>query len=88
MKAPLEREGHLNASRSPAHHHYLKRGIQAVLAGLHGWDPETCDVDRFQALMDAPSTASWGDGSVTLAPDDVRFAISNPPVLSVPPESR
>ena len=39
---------------------------KAVLAGLHGWDPETCDVDRFQTLMDAPSIATWGDGSVTL----------------------
>jgi len=46
---------------------------KAVLAGLHGWEPETCDVDRFQTLMDAPSIAPWGDGSVTLSPDDVRF---------------
>jgi len=46
---------------------------KALLAGLHGWDPQTCDVDRFQTLMDAPSTTPWGNGSVTLSPDDVRF---------------
>lgn len=49
---------------------------QAVLAGLHGWDPETCDVDAVHAL---PTTLAenprvpWGGGSVTLTPDAVRF---------------
>jgi len=46
---------------------------KAVLAGLHGWDAETCDVDAFQALMDEPATTIWSDGSVVLHPEDVRF---------------
>jgi len=45
----------------------------AVLGGLHGWNAETCDVDAFAALMDGPTTASWGAGSLRLDPEDVRF---------------
>ncbi|MHC4956626.1 MAG: L-serine ammonia-lyase [Planctomycetota bacterium] len=46
---------------------------KAVLAGLHGWEPESCDVEAFAALLDGPSDAAWGDGTVTLSPGDVRF---------------
>jgi L-serine dehydratase len=50
--------------------------LQAVLAGLHGWEPESCDVDAVhalpQTLAERPLVA-WGPGAVALAPDDVRF---------------
>lgn len=50
--------------------------LEAVLAGLHGWDPETCDVDAVHALVrtleEQPSVA-WGAGRVDLRPRDVRF---------------
>ena len=49
---------------------------QAVLAGLHGWKPETCDIDAVHALPENlaqdPSVA-WGDGATRVRPDDVRF---------------
>ena len=49
---------------------------QAVLAGLHGWDPETCDLDQVHAL---PATLArdpqvpWGDGRTSVRPEDIRF---------------
>jgi len=49
---------------------------RAVLAGLHGWEPETCDVDRFHALPEtlaADPRVPWGDGTTRVAPEDVRF---------------
>jgi L-serine dehydratase len=49
---------------------------QAVLAGLHGWDPETCDVDAVHALpttLAAAPVLALGATTVPLAPDDVRF---------------
>ncbi len=48
----------------------------AVLAGLHGWDPETCELNAFHAL---PQTLSrdprvpWGNGVVSVKPEAVRF---------------
>jgi L-serine dehydratase len=49
---------------------------RAVLAGLRGWHPDTCDVDELLALsgpdagvIDVP----WGSGTVPLGPDDVVF---------------
>jgi L-serine dehydratase len=47
-----------------------------VLAGLNGWDPETCDIEAFHALRatlaDDP-VIGWGDSTVGLNPDCVRF---------------
>ncbi|MHC4818060.1 MAG: serine dehydratase beta chain, partial [Planctomycetota bacterium] len=54
---------------------------QAVLAGLHGWDPETCDLDAVHAL---PTTLArnpripWGDGQTKLRPEDIRFLPYHP----------
>ena len=48
----------------------------AVMAGLHGWEPETCDVDAFHALPDilaADPTVPWGDGTTRVQPNAVRF---------------
>jgi len=49
---------------------------QAVLAGLHGWAPETCDIDVVHALPErlaADATVVWGDATVAIPPDSVRF---------------
>jgi len=49
---------------------------KAVLAGLLGWDPETCGVDAFATLPDALRAdpgISWGGATIRLDPDDVRF---------------
>src|SRR5262245_59611153 len=49
---------------------------QAVLAGLHGWDPETCDVDAVHALptrLAADPTVPWGAGTTEVRPEAVRL---------------
>jgi L-serine dehydratase len=49
---------------------------KAVLAGLHGWEPETCDIDAFQSLNEtlaADPRIPWGEGTVNVGPDAVRF---------------
>ncbi|MEM8883739.1 MAG: L-serine ammonia-lyase [Planctomycetota bacterium] len=46
---------------------------KAVLAGLLGWDVETCDVDAFQELPETLREAPWGSGVVPLSIDDIRF---------------
>ena len=46
---------------------------KAILGGLHGWHPESCDIDAFQALMDGPTTTEWGTGTLRLDPRDVRY---------------
>ena len=46
---------------------------KAVLAGLHGWDPETCDVDAFRDLLTTTRSVAWGAGEVPLTVADVRF---------------
>jgi L-serine dehydratase len=49
---------------------------RAVLAGLHGWNPETCDVDAFQTLTHSLSEdpwIDWGAERIKLHPDDVVF---------------
>ncbi len=49
---------------------------RAVLAGLLGWDPETCDVDAVQVLpqtLEANPEIPWGAGRVRLPPESVRF---------------
>ncbi|MHC4550348.1 MAG: L-serine ammonia-lyase [Planctomycetota bacterium] len=49
---------------------------RAVLAGLCGWDPETCDPDAVDALprtLAAAPRVAWGDATVTVRPEDVRF---------------
>lgn len=49
---------------------------RAVLAGLHGWDPETCDVE---AVHDLPARLAvdpqiqWGAETIRVNPDAVRF---------------
>jgi L-serine dehydratase len=48
----------------------------AVLAGLAGWDPMTCDVDALRELpraMEAGRRIPWGDGELELGGDDVVF---------------
>ena len=50
--------------------------LPAVLAGLMGWEPETCDVDAVHAL---PATLAkdpwvpWGEGRTRIEPEAVRF---------------
>ncbi len=49
---------------------------KAVLAGLRGWEPETCDIDAVQSLLESQAIepeVPWGDGSVDIRPDDIRF---------------
>ncbi len=49
---------------------------RAVLAGLLGWEPETCDIDAFQALTETLASqpgVAWGSGSTRVHPDAVRF---------------
>ena len=49
---------------------------RAVLAGLLGWDPATCDVDALLALPDHLASSegiAWGASRVRLHPDDVVF---------------
>ncbi len=58
---------------STGHGHGTDR---AVLAGLCGWQPDTCDVDALldlpAALRERPETR-WGADAVRLSPDDVIF---------------
>jgi L-serine dehydratase len=49
---------------------------RAVLAGLLGWDPATCDLDALQALPERLANdphVPWGTRRVALHPDDVVF---------------
>jgi len=49
---------------------------RAVLAGLLGWHPDTCDVEALLALADtmaATSEIPWGAGTVRLKAQDVVF---------------
>ena len=49
---------------------------RAVLAGLLGWDPATCDVDELLALparLEATDGIEWGEATVPLKPQDVVF---------------
>ncbi len=49
---------------------------RAVLAGLLGWDPATCDVDELLTLPErlrASEGISWGGTRVRLRPEDVVF---------------
>jgi len=49
---------------------------KAVLAGLLGWEPETCDIDDFQALPEtlrAQGCLSWGRDFVPFTPTDIHF---------------
>ncbi|MEE8106274.1 MAG: L-serine ammonia-lyase [Planctomycetota bacterium] len=49
---------------------------RAILAGLCGWEPETCDVDDVQGIVErlaADPRVAWGDASVEVRPEDVRF---------------
>ncbi|HLU39300.1 MAG TPA: serine dehydratase beta chain, partial [Planctomycetota bacterium] len=60
---------------------------RAVLGGLLGWEPETCDPDALLALPDRlrrEPVVPFGDGAVTLAPDDVVFAPADLPDYAVP----
>ncbi len=66
----VELKGSLSAT---GHGHGADR---AVLGGLLGWHPDTCDVD---ALLDIRATLGprpeipWGAGGVRISPDDVVF---------------
>jgi len=49
---------------------------KAVLAGLHGWEVEICDVDDFQALPEKLARdprVPWGAAAIDIRPGDVRF---------------
>lgn len=49
---------------------------KAILAGLHGWEPESCDIDAVQALpqtLAADPRIPWAEGMTRAHPDDVRF---------------
>jgi L-serine dehydratase len=48
---------------------------RAVLAGLRGWDPATCDVDALLGLAsdDRPRDVPWGAGAVPISRKDVVF---------------
>lgn len=53
---------------------------RAVLAGLCGWEPETCDPDALLALperMATPTPIAWGQGRVELGAEDVVFALAS-----------
>ncbi len=46
----------------------------AVMAGLHGWHPESCDVDAVHALpqtLAGDPRVPWADGSTRVRPEDV-----------------
>jgi L-serine dehydratase len=50
---------------------------RGVLAGLLGWEPESCDPDAVQSLPETLARAprvAWGESEVTLRPEDVVFA--------------
>ncbi|UCF21663.1 MAG: L-serine ammonia-lyase [Gemmatimonadota bacterium] len=49
---------------------------KAVMAGLHGWEPETCEVDAVHALptrLAADPKVPWGAGTTVVRPEDIRF---------------
>ncbi len=49
---------------------------KAVLAGLQGWEAETCDIDALAALPEtlaADPQISWGRGLTRLHPQSIRF---------------
>jgi L-serine dehydratase len=49
---------------------------RAVMAGLMGWHPDTCDVDALLALpetLESERAISWGEGRVPFTPADVSF---------------
>lgn len=49
---------------------------RAVLAGLCGHEPESCDADRLLTIdeaLRADPVVGWGDASLRLHPDDVKF---------------
>ena len=49
---------------------------RAVLAGLRGWHPDSCDVDALLALSEEPAgvpLVAWGDASIPLGLEDVVF---------------
>lgn len=48
----------------------------AVLAGLHGWEPETVDLDLFHALLETLARdprVPWDGGFAVVKPEAVRF---------------
>ncbi len=49
---------------------------KAILAGLHGWEPESCDIDAVRALpqpLTADPRIPWAEGTTRAHSDDVRF---------------
>jgi len=63
----------LGSLSATGHGHLTDR---AVLAGLAGWEPETCDVDAFHALpakLAGDPRVAWDGGTTELRPDCVRF---------------
>ncbi len=48
----------------------------AVLAGLHGWEPETVDLDLFHSLLETLARdprVPWGKGFTVVKPEAIRF---------------
>ncbi|HEX5135440.1 MAG TPA: L-serine ammonia-lyase [Planctomycetota bacterium] len=63
----------LGSLSATGHGHLTDR---AVLAGLHGWEPETVDLDLFHALTDTLAKdprVPWGKGTTEVRPEAVRF---------------
>ena len=57
---------------------------RAVLAGLHGWEPESVDPDALATLPDrlrSGARVPFGAGSLALSPDDVLFRRGGGPGL-------
>ncbi|MHC4449876.1 MAG: L-serine ammonia-lyase [Planctomycetota bacterium] len=47
---------------------------KAILAGLRGWEVESCDVDAFRRILDAPQTVPWGEAEVPAAVNFLSYA--------------
>jgi len=48
----------------------------AILAGLHGWEPETCDIDAVHALpskLASDPAIPWGSGTTRVSPEKICF---------------
>lgn len=60
---------------------------RAVLAGLSGWQPETCDPEAFNQLIQTlkrEPTILWGGKPVALHPSDVSFGARDSKTLPHP----
>jgi len=71
---PERVEVNLMGSLSATGHGHLTD--RAVLAGLHGWEPETVDLDAFHGVTETLAKdprVPWGKGTTEVRPEAVRF---------------